>query len=642
MSSRCICIENEIMFNLILCAMKKLITIAWILILSSFTTATPDMGTLTGMITESSQKAPIGKAKITAYQQGKKITETTSRANGQFQLSLKAGSYKIEVTAKGFQTQEANVYIQNGKETRISITLDLSIRIDENLKEEVILNEVEMDAIAPTKMRERHTMAIGRPVEYTMQTNDFIGIEHNTEEYSPISENIFKDALSNPLSTFSVDVDKASYANVRRFLNQSQKPYRDAVRVEELINYFDYSYPQPTNGHPFSVTLEAGSCPWNEKNQLVLVGLKGENVNEQQIPPNNLVFLIDVSGSMNPPNRLPLLKQAFKYLVDQLRPQDRVAIVVYAGAAGLVLESTPGSEKAKITSSIDMLQAGGSTAGGEGIKLAYKIAQQNYIHGGNNRVIIGTDGDFNVGVSSTSELKTLIEQKRESGVYLTILGFGMGNYKDGRMKELSMAGNGNYAYIDNIMEAKKVFGTELWGTLYTIANDVKIQVEFNPAKVKEYRLIGYEKRMLNSEDFNNDKKDAGDIGCGHTVTALYEIVPADGNEKNTIIDPLKYTQQSLTKSNDLLTVKIRYKKPGEETSNLLSHSLGSGKTKSTSNLHFASAVAEFGMLLRESEFKGSASFTSALARAQNAKGKDEFGYKSDFIKMIEMAEMIYK
>jgi len=414
------------------------------------------------------------------------------------------------------------------------------------------------------------------------------------------------------------------------------------VRIEELINYFDYSYPQPNNGHPFSVTLEAGNCPWNSESQLVLVGLKGQNVNENEIPPNNLVFLIDVSGSMYPENKLPLLRQAFKHLVNQLRPSDRVAIVVYAGAAGVVLESTPGTEKSKILSAIDNLEAGGSTAGGAGIKLAYKVAQQNYIHGGNNRVILASDGDFNVGVSSTSELVKLIEEKRSSGVYLTILGFGMGNYKDGRMEQLTNAGNGNYAYVDNIMEAKKVFGTELWGTLYTIANDVKIQVEFNPARVKSYRLIGYENRLLNKEDFNDDKKDAGEIGCGHTVTALYEIVPADSNVQTPTVDPLKYTAQSLTGSKDLLTVKIRYKKPGDDSSILLSETIKYNERNATQNLWFASSVAEFGMLLRESEFKGQSSFAHVVQRATESKGDDEFGYKDEFIRLVQMAEILYR
>ncbi len=624
--------------------MKKLIAVAWIVILSSFTTINTSTGIVNGMVIDNDNGKPIANASIVAFQGKTQVAQVVSKTNGAFSLTLAEGSYALEVSAAGYDLQRLNVFVKANRETKVSPKLVPSkLAVDDITT--LPLTIMEEHEVTPRKSKnEMHQMAVGMTAtgaNYYVSA-DMAYIEHNTEEYDFINENIFKDAITNPLSTFSVDVDKASYSNVRRFLTQNQKPYKDAVRIEELINYFDYSYPQPKNGDPFSVTIEAGKCPWNEKNQLVMVGLKGENINEKEIPANNLVFLIDVSGSMYPANRLPLLKQAFKYLVEQLRPQDRVAIVVYAGAAGMVLESTPGTNKAKIMTSLDMLEAGGSTAGGAGIKLAYKIAKENFIHGGNNRVILGTDGDFNVGVSSSSELVRLIEEKRESGVYLTILGFGMGNYKDGRMKQLSMAGNGNYAYIDNIMEAKKVFGSELWGTLYTIANDVKIQVEFNPAKVKAYRLIGYEQRILNHEDFNNDKKDAGDIGCGHTVTALYEIVLADGEASTPSVDPLVYTQQSLTRSNDLMTVKIRYKRPGEDTSNLLTHRVEAGKVKATGNLLFASAVAEFGMLLRESEFKGTSSFTNALARAKEAKGKDEYGYKTDFIKMMEMAEMLYR
>lgn len=624
--------------------MKKLLAVAWIIILSSFTTIDSSTGTLKGVVFDKETGSPLAKAKLAVYQSKRLVAESLSKSDGAFVFPLPSGSYKFEVSAKGYSTQSINVYISANKTTDIKVSLSKQAEIEELVILEDAECDMAMEETIPFAMREKKAMAAGMPTQSIsyMLASDATYVEHNTEEYDFISENIFKDALTNPLSTFSIDVDKASYSNVRRFLTQNQKPYKDAVRIEELINYFDYNYPQPKNGHPFSVTVEAGKSPWNENNQLVLVGLKGENVNEDEIPANNLVFLIDVSGSMSDPNKLPLLKQAFKYLVDQLRSQDRVAIVVYAGAAGLVLESTPGTNKSKISAAIEMLEAGGSTAGGAGIRLAYKVAQENYIHGGNNRVILASDGDFNVGVSSTSEMVKLIEEKRNSGVYLSILGFGMGNYKDGRMEQISNAGNGNYAYIDNIMEAKKVFGTELWGTLYTIANDVKIQVEFNPAKVKAYRLIGYENRVMNNEDFNNDKKDAGDIGCGHTVTALYEIIPADGESTSSNVDPLQYTQQTLTKSNDLMTVKIRYKKPGDDTSKLLAHRVEAGKTKSTSNLMFASAVAEFGMLLRESEFKGSSSFASSLARAKSSKGDDEYGYKSDFIKMIEMAEMLYK
>ena len=622
--------------------MKKFVAIAWVIILSSFTVLNTGNGTLTGVVADSETGTFIANAKVQVTQSGSEVSSALTQSNGEFIFSLPSGYYQVRVVAQGYAEKTLNAYVKSGQQTKLKVKLSPQIIVcDEELEFDVVTAS-EKSFISYGKRSNVAQTAMPTGAAYLMVAEDAVYVEHNTEEYDFIKENGFRDALANPLSTFSVDVDKASYSNVRRFLNQSQKPYRDAVRIEELINYFDYSYPQPNNGHPFSVTLEAGNCPWNSESQLVLVGLKGQNVNENEIPPNNLVFLIDVSGSMYPENKLPLLRQAFKHLVNQLRPSDRVAIVVYAGAAGVVLESTPGTEKSKILSAIDNLEAGGSTAGGAGIKLAYKVAQQNYIHGGNNRVILASDGDFNVGVSSTSELVKLIEEKRSSGVYLTILGFGMGNYKDGRMEQLTNAGNGNYAYVDNIMEAKKVFGTELWGTLYTIANDVKIQVEFNPARVKSYRLIGYENRLLNKEDFNDDKKDAGEIGCGHTVTALYEIVPADSNVQTPTVDPLKYTAQSLTGSKDLLTVKIRYKKPGDDSSILLSETIKYNHRNATENLWFASSVAEFGMLLRESEFKGQSSFAQVVQRAKESKGSDEFGYKDEFIRLVQMAEMLYR
>ncbi len=621
--------------------MKNLIALACIILLGSFTGTQNQEGTLSGVVIDNENGKTITNAKIVVFKTNRLITKTLTGKKGVFRIELNRGKYSIEVSANDYETKNLNIFIQTGKETKVRVQLEKSK--NETLEIVEYEEEVLMLNVAPSKVYEKQT----RPIGMNAQASHFIYAEethlaHNTEEYDVINENIFKDAATSPLSTFSVDVDKASYANVRRFLTQNQKPYKDAVRIEELINYFDYNYPQPTNGAPFSVTIEADKCPWNDYNKLAMIGIKGENLNETEIPPNNLVFLIDVSGSMGSANKLPLLKQAFKHLAEQLRPQDRIAIVVYASATGVVLESTSGNSKTKIISAINNLKAGGSTAGGAGIKLAYKIAKQNYIHGGNNRVILGTDGDFNVGISSTSELVDFLKSKSDDGMYLSILGFGMGNYKDGRMKQLSMAGNGNYAYIDNIMEAKKVFGTELWGTLYTIANDVKIQVEFNPAKVKAYRLIGYEKRIMNNEDFNDDKKDAGDIGCGHTVTALYEIIPANNVFDASSVDPLKYSQVTHTKSNDLMTVKIRYKEPGEEDSQLISHAVEFDKTKSSSNLQFASAVAEFGMLLRDSEFKGSSSFTSVLNRAKFSKNNDDFGYKADFVKMVEMAEMLYK
>src|SRR5579862_9522077 len=366
----------------------------------------------------------------------------------------------------------------------------------------------------------------------------------NTEEYDAIIENPFLNAIQNPLSTFSIDVDAGSYSNVRRFLQNGQLPPTGAVRIEELINYFHYEYPQPSNDDPFSINTEVGTCVWNPQHQLVMIGLQGKKIPTENLPASNLVFLIDVSGSMMEPEKLPLVQKSLKMLVDQLREQDRVSLVVYAGNAGLVLPSTPGSEKIKIKNAIDALEAGGSTAGGAGIQLAYKVASQHFIRNGNNRIILCTDGDFNVGPSSDSELFDIIDKEKKTGVFLTVLGYGMGNYKDAKMEKLADKGNGNHAYIDNEMEAKKVLVNEFGGTLFTIAKDVKLKIEFNPAIVQAYRLIGYENRMLNKEDFNNDSKDAGELGSGHTVTAVYEIIPVGvKDEFSQLVDPLKYQKE---------------------------------------------------------------------------------------------------
>ena len=615
--------------------MKTLISTIGVLLISSFITISAQTGMISGLITDNSNSKIISGAKIQVFQNGKVVAEKTTSTSGAYALSVAIGKYDIKASANGYDIDvKKNIEVKANSATRVNFALNPIQQVEIVKEEERSAKLSKMMVVAECSAPV--SLAGGVAYDYDATEN------FNTESYDVINENTFKDVLNNPLSTFSVDVDRAAYANVRRFLTQNQKPVKDAVRIEELINYFDYDYPQPTNGHPFSITIEADKCPWNNKHQLFLVGLKGENINENEIPANNLTFLIDVSGSMNSANKLPLLKQAFKYLVENLRPQDRVAIVVYAGAAGVVLESTPGNQKEKIIAALDMLQAGGSTAGGEGINLAYKIAKQNFIKNGNNRVILASDGDFNVGASSDAEMVRLIEEKRNDGIFLSILGFGMGNYKDSKMEQISNAGNGNYAYIDNILEAKKVFGTELWGTLYTIAKDVKIQIEFNPTKVKAYRLIGYENRILNKEDFNNDKKDAGDIGCGHTVTALYEVIPGDSDEEVSNVDPLEYQQQTNVNSKNLMTVKVRYKKPNEDTSNLIVEKVEAGKTKSTNNLMFASAVAEFGMLLRESEFKGNATFADVLKRAKTSAGLDEYGYKADFIKMVEMGEMLYK
>jgi len=468
------------------------------------------------------------------------------------------------------------------------------------------------------------------------------GDKFQTEEYDRIYENQFLDVTQNPLSTFSIDVDTASYSNVRRFLSSNNLPPKDAVRIEELVNYFTYEYPAPKSSDPFSITTEINECPWNTKHKLALIGLQGKTLKANEIPPSNLVFLIDVSGSMRDSNKLPLLKEAFKLMVQSLRKEDTVSIAVYAGSAGLVLEPTPGDQKTKIIQAIDRLRSGGSTAGAQGIKLAYDTATTNFIKEGNNRVILATDGDFNVGVSSTSELVRLIEEKREQGIFLTVLGFGMGNYKDSRMEQLADKGNGNYAYIDTINEAKKVLVSELGSMLFTIAKDVKLQLEFNPSQVKAYRLIGYENRILAKEDFNDDTKDAGELGAGHAVTALYELVPSDSNEEYDNIDPLKYQKVTVAPSNEMLTVKFRYKEPAGLKSKLITNTIASpdANTPMSENLKFASAVAEFGLLLRDSKFKENASYNGVLTRANESKGKDTWGYRAEFIQLVEKAKVI--
>ncbi len=473
--------------------------------------------------------------------------------------------------------------------------------------------------------------------------------EFNTEQYNLIVENPFQLAAVSPLSTFSIDVDPASYSNLRRFISQKTLPPIDAVRIEELINYFPYDYPQPEGDKPFSVTTEIAQTPWNPKHQLVSIGLQGKRLAKEDLPPSNLVFLLDVSGSMEAPNKLPLLKSSFQLLVNELGEKDRVSIVVYAGAAGMVLPPTPGNQKDKILAAINDLQAGGSTAGGEGIKLAYEVAKQNFIPSGNNRVILATDGDFNVGVSSDGELVRLIEDYRERGVFLTVLGFGMGNLKDAKMEQLANKGNGNYAYIDSLLEAKKVLVSEMGATLLTIAKDVKIQVEFNPAKVQAYRLIGYENRRLRDQDFNDDTKDAGELGAGHAVTALYEIIPTgvESDVNLPTVDPLKYQQNAVEatayNSNELMMVKLRYKAPNENESKLIQQPVVAKQVSlanASNNLKFAAAVAEFGMILRDSPYKGSATFAEVLKLAKESQGVDLAGYRAEFIRLVEKSQAI--
>jgi Ca-activated chloride channel family protein len=471
--------------------------------------------------------------------------------------------------------------------------------------------------------------------------------EFNTEQYDKITDNPFLDVKQNPLSTFSIDVDTASYANVRRYLNGNSLPPKDAVRIEELINYFTYNYTEPVGKAPFSVATEISTAPWKKENYLMKIALKGVTIEKKNIPPRNLVFLLDVSGSMLTEDKLPLVKQGLKMLLGELTEKDRISIVVYAGASGLVLEPT--SDKGKIAEALEALQAGGSTNGGAGIELAYKVARQNFHKGGINRVILATDGDFNVGVSNQGDLIRMIEKERESGVFLTVLGFGTGNIKDTTMEQLANKGNGNYAYIDSLMEARKVLVTQSGGTLVTIAKDVKLQLEFNPKYVKSYRLIGYENRLLRNEDFNDDKKDAGEIGSGHYVTALYELTSTQNKSGTPLVDPLKYQEDRKnskeSNSDEILTIKFRYKEPNGSKSSLLTfpiqyNILDIGQT--STDFRFASAVASFGMLLRDSEHKGNANWNDTYELAKKSIGQDKEGYRSEFLQLVDKAKSLSK
>lgn len=563
---------------------------------------------------------------------------TITDGQGEYQLTIPSSGGTLVFTFIGYVT----------KEIKISSSDVINVVLDEDVKalSEVVVTgygEQERRDVtgSVTKVRGKRKMNLAPAYSYEQQP------QWNTEEYDGINENIFHEAIRNPLSTFSIDVDAASYSNIRRFINNGQRPPKDAVRIEEMVNYFDYDYDQPTGEHPFEVITEISTAPWNEKHKLVHVGLQGKRIPTENLPPSNLVFLIDVSGSMSDPNKLPLLKSSFKMLVEELREEDHVAIVVYAGAAGVVLEPTSGENKRSILEALDRLEAGGSTAGGEGIRLAYAVAKEHFKKGGNNRVILATDGDFNVGESSNGAMERLIEEKKQSGIFLTVLGFGMGNYKDSKMEILADKGNGNYAYIDNITEARKVLVNEFGGTLFTIAKDVKLQIEFNPAKVKAYRLIGYENRLLKDEDFNNDKKDAGDLGSGHTVTALYEIIPVGVESEFLKVDELKYQTNKIDpqayKSKELMTIKLRYKQPDKDVSKLIVHPLVDSNTalsKTSDNFRWSASVAAFGMLLRESEYVKDFTYDQVVQLAEGSKGKDKEGYRIEFINMVKSFGMV--
>jgi Ca-activated chloride channel family protein len=625
-------------------------------------------GILSGKIFDSSTGEPLIGANVVL--KGTSIGVATD-ANGEYTIkNTPAGSYNIAISYIGYQQQIVqNVFVQSDSLRQLDFRLapmaiagemvvvtaqarGQQTAINQQLSSSSMVNKVSKDefralpdasSAVVNGLSRRYGYVANQEVKRPSESRP----PFNTEDYSKVDENEFKDALTNPLSTFSIDVDAASYSNVRRFIQNGQLPPHDAVRIEELINYFKYDYPQPSGRHPFSVNTEVARCPWNSSNTLLLVGLQGKTIDLEKLPTSNLVFLIDVSGSMDEPNKLPLVKAAFRVLVRQLRPQDKVAIVVYAGNAGMVLPSTSGSEKETILNAIESLEAGGSTAGGEGIKLAYDIARQNFFKGGNNRVILATDGDFNVGVSSEGELLRLIEEERRDNIFLSVLGFGTGNYKDAKMEKLADHGNGNFSYIDGIQEARKVLGEQMAGTLYTIAKDVKIQVEFNPAAVKSYRLIGYEDRLLNKEDFKDDKKDAGELGAGHTVTALYELVLNSPASDMHTAESLKYQTTHIKpesfRTDELLTVQLRYKLPADTVSVLMTTPVKKEIERiddASRNIRFASAVAMFGMILRESKYQADASYDLVLKYGKESRGTDADGYKAEFVKLVESCQLL--
>ncbi len=594
---------------------------------------------ISGRITDNSNH-PIAGASVVLYLQGANIAGTISDINGQYKLErLKSGTYSIKVNVTGYAPATAKDIVLNGKANKV---FDFKLQTNHQQRLEIA------SAKRKSEYRQSGFQNFNSTSNFTRSSGDVIGAagglnyydaDLSNESYKHDNENGYKSVKNNPLSTISVDVDRASYSNVRRFLNQGQKPPADAVRIEEMVNYFNYDYPQPKSNDPIAITTELSECPWNKTHKLLHIGLQARTIDAGRLPASNLVFLIDVSGSMATANKLPLVKSALKLLTNNLREKDKVSIVVYAGSAGLVLPPTNGSNKTTITDALERLQAGGSTAGGAGIQLAYKTAEEQFIKGGNNRIIIATDGDFNVGINSEGDLEKLITEKRSKGIFLTCLGFGMGNYKDSKLETLADKGNGNYAYIDNIQEAQKTLVSEFGGTLFTVAKDVKTQIEFNPAKVQGYRLVGYENRLLNNEDFKDDKKDAAEMGSGHSVTILYEIIPAGISSpelKNDV--SLKYQQANVSNSNDLATVKFRYKQPDGNTSKEIIHPIGDRLqplANTSSNFRFSASVAMFGMLLKDSPYKGNAAYEHVIALAETARTEDKEGYKAEYIRLVK-------
>ena len=616
---------------------SSMLAIVALCIVPPVAAAGPRVGTIAGTVTDAGSGRPLSG--VTVVAQGPRGEQADlSDTDGTYTITgLAPGGYVVRYFYANVKVERQNVQVFADKKTRLNVSLQTKAVTAETytITEKAPTVDVGSTRIGTTISRDftqnvpvgRNFDSVAQPAEnnYVVDGLDVTGSHEafNTETYSPIDENAFHNASKEPLSTFSADVDTASYSNVRRFLTAGERPPREAVRIEELVNYFPYDYPAPVGDLPFSLTAEVGPCAWNAAHRMLMIGLRGRPIADAALPPRNLTFLIDVSGSMDEPNKLPLVKAALSLLVEQLDENDRIAIVVYAGNAGLVLPSTHGHKKDLIRGALASLEAGGSTNGGEGIQLAYRIAQQNFIPGGINRVILATDGDFNVGTTSEAELTQLIEAKRKSGVFLTVLGFGMGNLKDATMEKLADHGNGNYAYIDTLAEARKVLVQQAGATLVTIAKDVKLQVEFNPLLVSSYRLVGYEKRRLRNEDFNDDRKDAGEIGAGHTVTALYEISPTGAGW------------------GDIAKLRIRYKEPQGEASGLVACAIPDPQHRTlgemSDNFRFAAAVAEYGLLLLDSPHKGGSNWKHVAGLARSVRSADRFGYRAEFLRLVDLA-----
>jgi len=595
---------------------------------------------------------------------GKTIATTTTGADGIFHFAdVAPGAYEVRVTLQGFRQTRVSIGVGTTAPTPVRVKLLVGSTTESMMvKAEPPIADTNVPAGVvggvvgglpspppPATAMPMAGMATGGG---GMGQGRGYGVAQrvpDTATYAAIEENAFRRVTDHPLSTFSIDVDTASYANVRRFLNEGHLPPADAVRVEELVNYFYFDYPDSMSGAPFGVTTELAPCPWNPDHKLALVGLQAKRLQDGRTPPRNLVFLLDVSGSMSPPQRLPLVKSAMKMLAETLRAEDRVAIVVYAGYSGVALPATPGDAHGRIQEAIESLRAGGSTNGAAGIELAYQIAAEHFVKGGINRVILATDGDFNVGVTSMEALTSLIEAKRSTGIFLSVLGVGDDNLKDATMERLADKGNGNYAYLDSLTEARRVLVREAGSTLVTVAKDVKIQIEFNPATVAAYRLVGYENRVLKSRDFNDDTKDAGEMGAGHTVTALYEIVAPGHDIGAPGVDPLKYQRPAdpaprrvPIASSELMTVKVRYKQPDGDRSTLVTLPVAGRDTSAPRHVGFAAAVAEFGMLLRDSPYKSQASWSDVVQRATVHRGTDPDGYRAEFVRLAELAASLQR